>query len=93
MLVVVLTGGIRVVDEAGGIGAVRDLIFDTSYGTTLVVKVALVAGLIGLGALNRRRSIPRLASGEHLLVPRHDGRSGRGRPRPGRDRAAHRPQP
>jgi copper transport protein len=67
VLVVVLTGGIRVVDEAGGIGAVRDLVFDTSYGTTLVVKVALVAGLIVLGALNRRRSIPRLASGDGLL--------------------------
>lgn len=64
LLVVVLTGTARTVGEAGGIGDVRTMLTDTSYGTTLIVKLALVGGLIALGALNRRRSIPRL---------RHDG--------------------
>ncbi len=45
----------------------RDLLLDTSYGTTLIVKVSLVAVLIGLGALNRRRSIPRLTTDGRLL--------------------------
>jgi hypothetical protein len=43
------------------------MLTDTSYGTTLIVKVALAVCLIGLGALNRRRSIPRLATEDGLL--------------------------
>jgi copper transport protein len=67
LLVVVLTGIARTVGEAGGIGAVRTMLADTSYGTTLVVKVSIAFLLIGLGALNRRRSIPRLERDGTLL--------------------------
>ncbi len=67
LLAVVLTGTARTVGEAGGIGDVRAMLTDTSYGTALLVKVALAAGLIALGAFNRRRSIPRLATDGTLL--------------------------
>ena len=67
VLVVVATGIVRVIDEAGGLGAVTKLLFDTSYGTALLVKLALVVLIVGLGAVNRWRSIPRFASGEGLL--------------------------
>lgn len=67
LLAVVLTGTARTVGEAGGIGDVRAMLTDTSYGTALIVKVALAAGLIALGAFNRRRSIPRLATDGTLL--------------------------
>ena len=67
LLAVVLTGMARTVGEAGGIGDVRTMLTDTSYGTALIVKVALAAVLIGLGAFNRRRSIPRLATDGTLL--------------------------
>jgi copper transport protein len=67
VLVVIATGTVRVVDEAGGLAGVRDLLMDTSYGTALFVKVTLVVVLVGLGAYNRWRSIPRLANGEHLV--------------------------
>jgi copper transport protein len=64
--VVVATGIVRAVWGMG----VREVlhIFSTSYGTTLSIKVAVVAGLIGLGAVNRYRSIPRLAGGSGLLT-------------------------
>jgi copper transport protein len=39
--------------------AVDDL-WDTAFGRAIAIKVALLAALIGLGALNRQRSIPRL---------------------------------
>jgi copper transport protein len=57
---------------AGGIlqallelGAVDDL-WDTAFGRAITIKVALVVLLLGLGALNRRRTVPRLrrAAGE-----------------------------
>jgi copper transport protein len=67
LLVVVITGVARTVSEAGGFGDVWAMLTDTSYGTTLIVKVALAVCLIGLGALNRRRSIPRLATEDGLL--------------------------
>ena len=67
VLAVVVTGLLRTVIEAGGAGSVLSMLSDTSYGTALIVKVALVALLIGLGAMNRRRAIPRLAAGDHLL--------------------------
>lgn len=67
LLAVVLTGTVRAVGEAGGIGEVRAMLTDTSYGTALIVKVAIAAGLIALGALNRRRSIPRLSGDDGLL--------------------------
>lgn len=68
VLVVVVTGLLRELNEAGGLGKVLDLLFDTSYGTALVIKMAVVAGMIALGWLNRRRSIPRLRSGDGMLV-------------------------
>ena len=67
LLAVVLTGMTRTVGEAGGIDDVRAMVTSTSYGTALLVKVALAAGLIALGAFNRRRSIPRLATDSSLL--------------------------
>jgi copper transport protein len=67
VLVVVVTGVFRSVTEAGGFGEVAAMLTDTTYGTTLIVKVALALVLVGLGALNRRRSIPRLADDGRLL--------------------------
>ncbi|MEX1262371.1 MAG: copper resistance protein CopC [Actinomycetota bacterium] len=67
LLAVVITGMARTVAEAGGIGHVRAMLTDTSYGAALIVKVAFAVGLIGLGAFNRRRSIPRLATDGTLL--------------------------
>lgn len=62
LLVVVLTGIVRTIGEAGGIGDVRAMLVDTTYGTTLIVKVAVALAIIALGAFNRWRSIPRLRS-------------------------------
>ncbi len=58
--VVVLTGSLRAIHELGGL---RELahVFSSSYGTVLTIKVAIAVGLIALGAVNRQRSIPRLA--------------------------------
>jgi copper transport protein len=67
LLVVVATGAVRTVGEAGGIGGVGAMLTETSYGTTLIVKVVVALLLIGLGVVNRRRSIPRLAAGGNLL--------------------------
>lgn len=67
LLVVVVTGVARSVGEAGGFGSVATMLTETTYGTTLIVKVILALGLIGLGALNRRRSIPRLATDGTML--------------------------
>ena len=51
-----LAGGI--VQSLLELSAVRDLL-DTAYGRAILVKSALVAVLLGCGALNRRRTIPR----------------------------------
>jgi copper transport protein len=58
--VLVVTGSFRAVQELGGL---RELahIFSSSYGTVLAVKVLVALGLISLGAVNRQRSVPRLA--------------------------------
>jgi copper transport protein len=68
VLVLVVTGVFRELNEAGGPRKVLDLLFDSSYGTALLIKMAIVVGLIGLGWLNRRRSIPRLRSGDGMLT-------------------------
>jgi copper transport protein len=65
LAVVVLTGLLRATSEQGIGWWTRAL--DTAYGTTLLTKVAVVAGLIGLGAWNRYRSIPRLADRPGML--------------------------
>jgi copper transport protein len=60
MLVVVLvTGVVRAVVEVGSMGA----LFDTDYGIALVIKIALVAGLVGLGALNHFFWAPAVRAG------------------------------
>ncbi|MFN8234032.1 MAG: CopD family protein [Actinomycetota bacterium] len=59
LLVVVATGAIRAANELGGVGWWLRA-FETPYGTTLVAKIAVVAGVIALGAWNRYRTIPRL---------------------------------
>jgi copper transport protein len=35
-------------------------LWNTPYGRAVLVKIGLIIGLIGLGALNRRRTVPRL---------------------------------
>ncbi|MEP7059640.1 MAG: copper resistance protein CopC [Actinomycetota bacterium] len=66
VLVLILTGSIRVVNELGGISALTR-VFHSSYGITLTIKVGVAAVLIGLGGINRYRSLPRLADGGHLF--------------------------
>ncbi len=59
--VVVVSGLIRAVSELGGWRAIGH-IWDTSYGRTLVFKVAVVLIAIALGALNRLRNVARVAT-------------------------------
>ena len=54
LAVVLATGTLRAVDEVGSVGR----LVSTAYGRTLGVKLALVAGLVSLGALNRWRLVP-----------------------------------
>jgi copper transport protein len=56
LAVVVVTGLARSVDELGGWHA----LLDSGFGRALGVKLALFAGLLGLGALNRYRLVPAL---------------------------------
>ncbi len=63
LLVVVVTGSLRALNELGGLGQWRRL-YDEAYGIALLGKVALAAVLIALGALNRYRRIPALERGE-----------------------------
>jgi copper transport protein len=65
--IIVVTGSLRALNEIGSIGK----LFDTAYGVTLSVKVGLALVLIGLGAINRYRSLPRLARGEGSGLLRH----------------------
>jgi copper transport protein len=66
LALVLVTGVLRATQEVGGVSRLFDL-FRGSYGTTLDVKVALVLVLIGLGAFNRYRSIPRMDTRTGLL--------------------------
>ena len=66
LAVVLVTGVLRATQEVGGLSKLFDL-FRGSYGTTLDVKVSLVLVLIGLGAFNRYRSIPRMESRTGIL--------------------------
>ncbi len=66
LAVVLVTGVLRATQEVGGVSKLFDL-FRGSYGTTLDIKVALVLVLIGLGAFNRYRSIPRMDAQPGLL--------------------------
>ena len=57
--VIVVTGLVRAVAELGGLDDVVH-IWDSSYGRTLAIKIAVVLAVIVLGAINRYRSIVRL---------------------------------
>ena len=63
LLVVVLTGSLRALNELGGFDAWRRLL-DQSYGIALLIKVSLAAVLIALGAVNRYRGIPAIERGD-----------------------------
>jgi copper transport protein len=52
---VAVTGLLRAVNEVGSWSA----LFTTGYGQLVLVKVALLLGLAGLGAINRYRNVPR----------------------------------
>ena len=66
LAVVLVTGVLRATEEVGGLSKLFGL-FRGSYGTTLDVKVGLVLVLIGLGAFNRYRSIPRMETHTGIL--------------------------
>ena len=57
--VVVLTGILRSREELGGFGWFLDAT-DSSYGTALLFKVVVALVVIGFGAVNRFRTLPRL---------------------------------
>lgn len=57
--VVVVSGGVRALDE---VGAWRRLV-DTAFGLTLLAKLALFAVLVALGARSRLRHVPKALSG------------------------------
>jgi putative copper resistance protein D len=40
------------------------ILFTTGFGQALTLKLALVAGLLGLATINKLRFIPRLRSGD-----------------------------
>ena len=66
---VIATGSLRAVQEIGGFGAFTEAL-DTGYGQVLAVKVGLALVLVALGAVNRRRSIPRIAAGDRAPLGR-----------------------
>ena len=59
LVVVLATGVARGMVEVGSLGN----LFGTSYGITLLAKVALVVALVALGALNHFRAVPALGRG------------------------------
>ncbi len=66
LAVVLVTGTLRAIDERGGLSAIGR-IFAGTYGLTLLLKVLLVLVLVGLGAWNRYRSIPRMEHDTGML--------------------------
>jgi putative copper export protein len=58
LLVLLVTGFLRSIDELGGLTWWLHA-FDTSYGTSLLVKLAIVAAIVTLGAVNRFRNVAR----------------------------------
>ncbi len=70
LLTVAVTGIIRAIEELGGIGEWRRL-FDTSFGTTLLIKVALFVGLVAFGAWNRYVNVPGVRDGRTGMRPLH----------------------
>lgn len=74
LVVVIVTGLARAVAEVGSVTA----LFDTDYGVTLLVKVALAAGLIGLGALNHFVWAPAVRAAAGARADRRFGLNSRG---------------
>ncbi|MGZ8624805.1 MAG: CopD family protein [Actinomycetota bacterium] len=66
LVVVLVTGVLRAIQEVGGLSELLHL-FRGSYDTTLDIKVSVVVALIGLGAFNRYRSIPLMGARPGLL--------------------------
>ncbi len=62
---VLLTGLLRAMTEVSSIGN----LLTTSYGNALLIKVGLVVVLASLGALNRFRLVPALASRSEAIQP------------------------
>ena len=66
LFVVLVTGTLRAIDERGGLSALGR-IFAGTYGLTLLLKVIVVLILVGIGAWNRYRSIPRMEHDTGML--------------------------
>jgi copper transport protein len=74
-LVIVLATGLgRALGEVGSLGA----LVDTGYGTTLLIKIGLVVGLVGLGALNHFFWVPAVRRGDGEAAGRRFGLNSRG---------------
>ena len=68
LAVVILTGTIRAIVEI----RVLDELWNSDYGRTFLIKLAIIAPLVALGATNRFWNVPALLRGEgHLRRLRH----------------------
>lgn len=56
VVVLLVTGTIQAIEHVGSCNA----LLSTGFGRAVVIKVVLIGALIGLGAVNRRRVVPRL---------------------------------
>jgi copper transport protein len=74
LVVVLATGLVRAVVEVGPVQA----LFDTRYGVTLLIKLALVAVLVGLGALNHFFWVPAVLRDDGEQRERRFGLNSRG---------------
>lgn len=74
LVVVLATGLARSLVEVGSIGA----LLDTRYGQVLIAKVALVAGLVALGALNHFFWVPAVSGQGGETAERRFGLNSRG---------------
>ncbi len=57
VIALLATGTLQSLLELDSLGA----LFDTAFGRLILVKASLLAVLVGLGAYNRRRSLPQMA--------------------------------
>jgi copper transport protein len=56
LAVLLLTGAIQGIIEVGRFGA----LLDTAFGRAVLIKIVVALGIVALGALNRRRTLPAL---------------------------------
>jgi copper transport protein len=56
VVVLLVTGTVQAIEHIASWGQLPD----TGFGRAVLIKIALILALIGLGAVNRRRTIPRL---------------------------------